>query len=89
MRPVPNTIHLLAHRLGRPASTIHLRHDLVRDLDVTPLGRVLVALDVEQAENIDIDVGDLGDVRTVGELSAFLAAEVARGREAQVCLGAA
>ena len=89
MRSTHSIVPVLALRLGRPASTIHPRHDLARDLGMTPLDAVLVALDVEEAEDVDIDVEGLLDVRTVDELSTFLTDEVARAHGAQVRLDVA
>jgi acyl carrier protein len=80
MTTMPSVLRVLARRLGRPACTIHLQQDLVRDLDVSPVDLVLVALDIENAEDVDIDVERLEDVRTVAELSSFFAKEVARAR---------
>jgi acyl carrier protein len=80
MGPTHAIVHVLAGRLRRPASTIHAWQDLALDLDATPLDLVLVTLDVESAEDARIDVEGLGDLRTVGDLSAFLAREVVRSR---------
>jgi hypothetical protein len=64
--------------------TIHPWHELERDLDMTPLEVVLLALEVEGIEEVDIDLTGLEIVRTVGELSAFLARQVARARRSRV-----
>jgi len=83
--------HVLAHHLGRPSSTIHPWQDLERDLEMTPLEVVLVALEIEAAEDvdIDIDIAGLDGVRTVRDLSTFFAREVARARCARMDLDVA
>jgi acyl carrier protein len=80
MGPSHALVHVLAERLQRPVSTIHPWQDLVVDLDATPLDLVLVALDIENAEDAVIDVEGLEDLRTVGDLSTFVGHEVARAR---------
>jgi acyl carrier protein len=89
MRSTLSIVHVLARRLGRPPSTIHPRHDLVRDLGVTAVDLVLVALDIEKVVGIDIDVEGLDAVRTVSQLERFFAAAVARASETRVCLDVA
>jgi hypothetical protein len=83
MKSARSLFHVLAHRLGRPASTIHPWHQLERDLDMTPLELVLVALEMEGIEDVDIDVRGLDRVRTVDDLSTFFIREVARARHAR------
>jgi hypothetical protein len=74
-----SVLHVLAHHVGRPVSTIHPSQDLERDLEMTPLEVVLVALEIEGIEDVDIDITGLETVRTVRDLSTFFAREVARG----------
>jgi hypothetical protein len=84
MKAARSTFHVLAHRLGRPVSTIHPWHHLERDLDMTPLEVVLVALEIEGIENVDIDVRGLERVQTVDDLATFFMREVARARHARM-----
>jgi len=84
MGPTHAFVHVLAERLRRPVSTIHAWHDLAVDLEVTPLDLVVVALEIESAEDAIIDVEGLSDLRTVGELATFVMRQVARSRDAQL-----
>ncbi len=70
----------LALHLNRPPSSIHAFHRLEEDLDVTPLEIVLVALDIEELEEIEIPMEDLEGMKTVGDLVTFFSATVRRGR---------
>lgn len=67
---------LLAHHLQREPSSIRASHHLARDLDVTPLELVLIALDLEEIEGVAVPVEQLGQIETVGELVDFLALTV-------------
>jgi acyl carrier protein len=82
MGPTHAILHVLAERLRRPVSTIHPWQDLVVDLDATPLDLVLVALDIESAEDATFDLAGLGELRTVGDLSSFVRQQVVRARGA-------
>jgi acyl carrier protein len=82
-------LHVLAHHTGLPLSTIHPWQELERDLDMTPLEVVLVALEIEGAFDVDLDVEGLEHVRTVRELTAFFAQEISRARHARVELDVA
>jgi hypothetical protein len=82
-------LQVLAHHLGRPSEKIHLWHDLERDLDMTPLELVLVALDIEGIEDVDLDVVGLEHARTVGELATFFTREVEHARRGRVALDVA
>jgi acyl carrier protein len=73
---------LLAHHLDRSADTIRDGHHLARDLDLTPLELVLVALDIEEAEGVQIAVEELAAVETVGDLTRYLTGQVAAARRA-------
>jgi acyl carrier protein len=70
----------LARHLDRDASTIHASQLLEEDLDLTPLELVLVALDVEEVEDVTLPFEQLATARTVGELLAFFARAVARAK---------
>ena len=73
-------LNVVAHHTGRPVSTIHPWQELERDLEMTPLELVLVALEVEDIEAVELDVSTLDRARTVGELVTFFTREVARAR---------
>ena len=75
---------LLAHHLDRAPSTLQGSLNLSRDLDVTPLELVLVALDLEEIEGVSIPVEQLGQIETVGELVDFLAATVREQRRGRL-----
>ena len=70
----------LAHHLDRAASSIHGWQRLDRDLELQPLTLVLVALDVEEIEDVLLPVEQLSALETVGELVALVSRTVARGR---------
>jgi acyl carrier protein len=72
----------LARHLDRDESTIRPSQRLDEDLDLTPLELVLVALDVEEIEDVTIPLEQLEAARTVGELLRFFARAVARARHA-------
>lgn len=73
-------LQVLAHHAGRKLSSIRPSHDLEADLNLTPLEVVLVALEVECAEDVNLDLEGLEEVKTVSELSAYLVRSVARAR---------
>lgn len=75
---------LLAHHLNRHPSSILASQHLGRDLDVTPLELVLIALDLEDIAGVAVPVEQLGQVDTVGELMSFLEATVTHQRRARV-----
>jgi acyl carrier protein len=70
----------LAHHLDRDASTIHPSQRLEEDLDLTPLELVLIALDMEELEDVALPFEQLATLRTVGDLFSFFARAVARVR---------
>jgi hypothetical protein len=73
-------LHVLAHHAKRPIATLRRWHALDRDLDMTPLEIVLVALEIEDILDVDLDVDGLDRARTVGELANLLSQEVARAQ---------
>lgn len=75
---------LLAHHLDRAPSTLHGSLSLSRDLDVTPLELVLLALDLEDIEGVSIPVEQLGRIETVAELIEFLDATVREQRRGRL-----
>ncbi len=81
--PRGTVLSVLARHSGRPATTIHPWQELERDLEMTPLELVLVAVEVETIEDACIDVSGLERVTTVGELVGFFTREIARARVAQ------
>lgn len=75
---------LLAHHLNRHPASILASQRLGRDLDVTPLELVLIALDLEDIAGVAVPIEQLGQVDTVGELMSFLEATVTHQRRARV-----
>jgi hypothetical protein len=77
---------LLARHLDREASTIHAGDQIERDLDLTPLELVMVAVELEELEalggtpGVELGVEGLAAVRTVGELYAYFRRAVGRAR---------
>jgi hypothetical protein len=65
----------LARRLHRDGTTIHPWHRLEEDLDLTPLELVLLALDVEEIEDVSFSLEPLAKAHTVGDLFAFFAGQ--------------
>jgi acyl carrier protein len=63
----------LARHIGRPVSSLRPSQHLERDLSLTPLQIVLVALEAETEEGLELDLEGLENVATVGDLSTFLA----------------
>jgi len=57
---------------ARDAGAIRPWHRLERDLGMTPLELVLIALKVEEIEGVELPVEDLSTLRTVEELVSFL-----------------
>jgi acyl carrier protein len=60
------------------SSAIPLSLHLERDLGLSPLKLVLVALDIEAEADITLPVEELADVETVGEFLSFVSRVVAR-----------
>jgi acyl carrier protein len=66
----------LGRHLDRHPSTIHQWQDLENDLGVTPLGLVLVTVEVEEVEDVILPIEELATVSTVGDLLALLSRSV-------------
>ena len=81
MKAARVVIDVLAGRQGRPASSIHPWMSLARDLGVTPLHLVLVALDVAAIEDVELDVQDLQHVTTVADLVHLFVHATPRARQ--------
>jgi acyl carrier protein len=77
MRFVRNTI---ARHVGCPASALHPGASLEHDLDLTPLELVLIAIEIEEAAEIDIPVEGLASVETLGQLMRFFSRALSRVR---------
>jgi len=71
---------LLARHLDRDPSTLHAWHSIERDLDLTPLELVLVAVEIEALEDVELDVEGLSTVERVSDLYAFFRRAVGRAR---------
>ncbi len=74
---------LLARHLGRSPESIHARHSLEDDLDLTPLELVLVAGELEEIEGVELDVTGLSTVQRVSDLYAYVRRAVGRARRMQ------
>jgi acyl carrier protein len=75
---------LLAHHLKREPASIKASQHLGRDLDVTPLELVLIALDLEDIEGVAVPIEQLGELETVGDLVNFLGVTVAEQRKGRL-----
>jgi hypothetical protein len=75
---------VLARHLNREVSSIYSWQHLERDLDLTPLELVLVALEVEELESVPIPVEELAATQTVGDLLSFFSLTVAREKRRSV-----
>jgi acyl carrier protein len=64
---------VLAEHLETDVSSIHADHHLADDLGLTPLAVVLVALDLEDVENVVLPFEQLTQVKTVSDLARFVA----------------
>jgi acyl carrier protein len=73
----------LAAHLECDLSEIRAAHHLERDLGITRLGLVLVALDLEDLEHVSLSFDELAAVHTVADLSRFLG-EARRAGQPQV-----
>jgi acyl carrier protein len=70
---------LLARRIDCDSSSaIPLSLHLERDLHLSPLELVLVALDIEAATEISLPVEELADVQTVGQFLSFVSRAIGR-----------
>jgi acyl carrier protein len=63
-----NVSQALATQLGVSAREIALSHDLYRDWGLTPLGLVVVLLDLERSVAIELPCEEFASVRTVADL---------------------
>jgi acyl carrier protein len=87
MKSVPARVRAtLAQHLDCDPGRIHAWQHLEVDLDLTPLELILIALEIEDAEGIDLPVDALDAVTTVGDFQAFVSFAVARHREADRAL---
>lgn len=67
-------LDVLAAHLEVPASSLSPAQNLQTDLGIPPLGLVLIALDIEDIENVQLPIERLGEVKTVEDLGRFLEA---------------
>ena len=65
---------VLARHLDGSVGDLHPALLLDLDLDLTPLELVLVAVELEEREQVTIPVEGLTEVRTVGDLFRYVAA---------------
>jgi acyl carrier protein len=65
-------LDVLAAHLEVPVSSLSPAQNLQKDLGIPPLGLVLIALDIEDIENVQLPFERLGDVKTIEDLSRFL-----------------
>jgi acyl carrier protein len=73
-QPAENIVRaMLAEHLESDVAAIHLDHELAGDLGLTPLAVVLVALDLEDLEDVFLPYEQLVQVKTVGDLARFFA----------------
>ncbi len=73
MRTIDQVVRrVLAHHTGRDVATIRPWQQLEEDLDLTPLEIVLVALEIEDALEVEIQAEELAGIATVGELASFV-----------------
>jgi len=61
----------IARHVGCPSRALHPRQRLERDLDLTPLELVLIAIEIEEAFGIGISIEGLAGVGTLGDLMRF------------------
>lgn len=74
---------LLAYRAGCSVADIHAWQHLERDLDLTPLELVLIALELGETEHVEIPVEELATEGTVGDLASSLRRVLGRARRAK------
>jgi hypothetical protein len=75
-RYTENVVQALARHLGVTSRQIALSHDLYRDWGLTPLGLVVVLLDLEQSVSLELACEDFVAVRTVADLVSKFSARV-------------
>jgi hypothetical protein len=76
---------VLARHIRRDIRTVRMWHSLDRDLDLTPLELVLVALEIEESGHVHVSVEELATVETVGDLFMCLSKAVVYSRDIQAC----
>jgi hypothetical protein len=72
--------HVIASHVGSPVEAIGPRLELSRDLGLSVVGRVLIALDLQDVSPVRWTFDDVRDVRTVGDFAALVRARRARAR---------
>lgn len=77
--------NVLARHLRRDIRTIRMWHSLDRDLHLTPLELVIVALEVEEAGHVDVSLDELARIETVGDFFMCLSKAAVYNREARAC----
>ena len=63
-----NVVQTLARHLGVATREVSLSHDLYRDWGLTPLGLVVVLLDLEQSVGLTLPCEQFAAVRSVADL---------------------
>jgi acyl carrier protein len=71
---------VLAHHLNRDASEVQPEKHLERDLDLSPMELALVALELEEIEEVTLPAHGLGSIQTVADLFALVSRAIARER---------
>ncbi len=69
-------VQTLAQHLGVTSRELALCHDLYRDWGLTPLGLVVVLLDLEQSAALELPCEQFATVRTVADLVSKFSASV-------------
>jgi acyl carrier protein len=62
----------IARHAGRDPSAVRAWHRLDRDLDLTPLELVQIALEVQEVVGVEVPVEELAYVETVGDVFSFI-----------------
>ncbi len=71
--------HVVASLVGRPVDAIGPGLELSRDLGLSVVGRVLIALDLQDVSPVRWTFDDVREVRTVGEFASLVRSRRARG----------
>jgi len=74
------TSALLARRAGRAVADLRSWHHLERDLDITPLDLVLIAVELEEIEDLELQVDGLELAVTVGDALGFFSRSIRLAR---------
>ncbi len=77
--------NVLARHVRHDIRSIRMWHSLDRDLHLTPLDLVIVALEVEEAGHVDVSLDDLARIETVGDFFMCLSKAAFSNREARAC----